>query len=306
MSSSLPDSTASDRATGWNEGRATAIRKDDPLGNAGDAIDFAIDHIEDPFERTDFLDAWREGAVSEWPEYARWLQVQRDGAMQAAQALSNSGAENLVSMLVQAAREREAAARLPDCIPGAEERLNEARAAVVAAMTPHGAHRLPIQEIARPFEERYGEIGAPWESIVQAIAEAVCAVLASPNTGSDELVRRLRAPCIGNGMVLRNPDGPAAADEIERLRGNAITTPVRVEVLERLLTEARPYVGFVDGRKRVDPKSVHLLSDIDTALNGSGETVVEHGEHCSDLHRACPQCLDEFAEWKRLGGGKSA
>jgi hypothetical protein len=30
-----------------------------------------------------------------------------------------------------------------------------------------------LNSVAAQFRERYGEIGAPWESIVQAIAEAV-------------------------------------------------------------------------------------------------------------------------------------
>jgi len=34
------------------------------------AINFALDKIDDPWERIDFLRSWREGDVSEWPEYS--------------------------------------------------------------------------------------------------------------------------------------------------------------------------------------------------------------------------------------------
>ena len=46
------------------------------IGDAGDALDFALDHIDDSYARTDFLEGWRLGDVSEWPEYTRWLAVQ--------------------------------------------------------------------------------------------------------------------------------------------------------------------------------------------------------------------------------------
>jgi hypothetical protein len=45
-------------------------------GDAGDALDWALDHLNDSYERTDFLECWREGDVSHWPEYAHWLSVQ--------------------------------------------------------------------------------------------------------------------------------------------------------------------------------------------------------------------------------------
>jgi len=37
--------------------------------NATAAIEFALDNIEEPFHRTDFLIAWREGDVGDWPEF---------------------------------------------------------------------------------------------------------------------------------------------------------------------------------------------------------------------------------------------
>lgn len=51
-----------------------------PNGDAGDAIDFALDHTDSSFEMYDFLECWREGRLCQWPAYHRWLQVQRDGA----------------------------------------------------------------------------------------------------------------------------------------------------------------------------------------------------------------------------------
>jgi hypothetical protein len=54
------------------------------FGSAGDAIDFACDHIQWPAEAMEFLEDWRGDKASEWPGYVRWLAVQREGAMQAA------------------------------------------------------------------------------------------------------------------------------------------------------------------------------------------------------------------------------
>jgi hypothetical protein len=42
------------------------------IGKAAEAIEFACVHIEDHFERLEFLNAWRAGdepALAEWPEY---------------------------------------------------------------------------------------------------------------------------------------------------------------------------------------------------------------------------------------------
>jgi hypothetical protein len=59
------------------------VQSASPYGDAGDALDFALDHIEDPFERSDFLECWRSGDVADWPEYFDWLHVQRVGAAEA-------------------------------------------------------------------------------------------------------------------------------------------------------------------------------------------------------------------------------
>lgn len=43
-------------------------------GTANDALDYALDIIEDWAEMVDFLFAWREGAAYEdWPEFYDWL-----------------------------------------------------------------------------------------------------------------------------------------------------------------------------------------------------------------------------------------
>jgi hypothetical protein len=55
-----------------------------PLGKAGDAVDFACDHISDRLKAIGFLEGWREGDVGEWPEYSKWLAVQHKGAKSAA------------------------------------------------------------------------------------------------------------------------------------------------------------------------------------------------------------------------------
>jgi hypothetical protein len=51
----------------------------------------------------------------------------------------------------------------------------------ISQPTDNAVERVPIQSIAEQFYLRYGEFdGAPWESIVQSIVEAVCAALATP------------------------------------------------------------------------------------------------------------------------------
>jgi hypothetical protein len=70
-----PRRRTDDRASIIEEAAKSAI------GDAGDALDFALDHIDDTWSRTDFLESWREGDLAEWPEYTRWLEVQRQGAL---------------------------------------------------------------------------------------------------------------------------------------------------------------------------------------------------------------------------------
>lgn len=47
-----------------------------PFGDHGPAqaaIDFLLDHRQAPGEETEFLRAWREGDLDEWPEFYSWL-----------------------------------------------------------------------------------------------------------------------------------------------------------------------------------------------------------------------------------------
>ena len=46
-----------------------------PLGDAGDAIDFAVGHCG-PEEAIAFLDDWRADRAGEWPGYVSWLETQ--------------------------------------------------------------------------------------------------------------------------------------------------------------------------------------------------------------------------------------
>lgn len=46
-------------------------------GTANDAIDYALDGGGEAWTQTvEFLTAWRDGDLSEWPEYYRWLRDQ--------------------------------------------------------------------------------------------------------------------------------------------------------------------------------------------------------------------------------------
>ena len=42
-------------------------------GTAQDAITFALDELDDTWDRLEFLRHWREGALDEWPEFYPWL-----------------------------------------------------------------------------------------------------------------------------------------------------------------------------------------------------------------------------------------
>ena len=43
----------------------------DQCADAVAAINFALDDIEDTYERTDFLASWREGDIAPWPEFLK-------------------------------------------------------------------------------------------------------------------------------------------------------------------------------------------------------------------------------------------
>lgn len=45
-------------------------------GTANQAIEYALEHVDGPGEGEDFLRAWREGDLEEWPEFYPWLSKQ--------------------------------------------------------------------------------------------------------------------------------------------------------------------------------------------------------------------------------------
>jgi len=49
-------------------------------GTAGQAIEFALDKTDYYHEMDDFLRAWREGDLGEWPEFYEWLAEQERAA----------------------------------------------------------------------------------------------------------------------------------------------------------------------------------------------------------------------------------
>jgi hypothetical protein len=56
-----------------------------PFGDAGDAVDFALDHLSPMPKMRWFLEDWRSAGAdsnfaAEWPDYMRWLKAQQEGA----------------------------------------------------------------------------------------------------------------------------------------------------------------------------------------------------------------------------------
>lgn len=47
-------------------------------GTANDAVEYALDEV-DIVEEGDFLRAWREGDLEEWPEFYTWLAKRESG-----------------------------------------------------------------------------------------------------------------------------------------------------------------------------------------------------------------------------------
>jgi hypothetical protein len=78
-------SEAADRIEQLSSGVGKPAYWDRPFGDAGDAIDYALDHLSPMANTRWFLDDWRlAGADSNfadrWPDYMRWLKVQQEGA----------------------------------------------------------------------------------------------------------------------------------------------------------------------------------------------------------------------------------
>jgi hypothetical protein len=42
-------------------------------GTAGQALEYALDHMDNYADMDVFLRAWREGDLDEWPEFYTWL-----------------------------------------------------------------------------------------------------------------------------------------------------------------------------------------------------------------------------------------
>lgn len=50
----------------------------DEASNAVEAINFALDKIEDPYDRLYFLVGWREGDIAEYPEFLSYLRTLKE------------------------------------------------------------------------------------------------------------------------------------------------------------------------------------------------------------------------------------
>jgi hypothetical protein len=52
----------------------------DDIGSGAEAINYAIEEIDDHFDRLQFLRDWRDGSVArhaEWKPYFEWLKTER-------------------------------------------------------------------------------------------------------------------------------------------------------------------------------------------------------------------------------------
>lgn len=92
-------------------------------GDAGDAIDFACDHLRD--DPRDFLEAWREGRLEDYPEYTKWIAFQRKCASEARQRKQANCSHISDAMLEEAEERLFGAAKRIARTMGAEFILNE-------------------------------------------------------------------------------------------------------------------------------------------------------------------------------------
>jgi hypothetical protein len=51
-----------------------------PYGDAGDALDWGLDHMPKRDDLRGFLEAWREGNLRDYADYLRWVKIQHEGA----------------------------------------------------------------------------------------------------------------------------------------------------------------------------------------------------------------------------------
>lgn len=50
-------------------------------GTGEDAITFALDELDDTWDRLEFLRHWRDGVLDEWPEFYPWLDERKIAAL---------------------------------------------------------------------------------------------------------------------------------------------------------------------------------------------------------------------------------
>lgn len=78
-----------------------------PQGNAADALDFALDHIQLASDTLQFLENWRayphNKPSDNWERYITWLQTQRAGAALATHEAARAN-DPLVGQLAEALR----------------------------------------------------------------------------------------------------------------------------------------------------------------------------------------------------------
>lgn len=82
-----PESAAQQPATEAVVGKLRnshgAIFWSDECQNPVAAIEFALDHIEDHYDRLEFLKSWRESDVVEWPDFIDFVALSQSPSKQA-------------------------------------------------------------------------------------------------------------------------------------------------------------------------------------------------------------------------------
>ena len=74
---------ATDAGIGTLRNSSGAIFWSDECQNPVAAIEFALDHIEDHYDRLEFLKSWREGDVVEWPDFIDFVAISQSPSKQA-------------------------------------------------------------------------------------------------------------------------------------------------------------------------------------------------------------------------------
>ncbi len=109
----------------------------------------------------------------------------------AAKPVEEDAVENAVRMLIQSAREREAASRLPDCIEGAQRRLDQARETVMRLASPQPGNDEVIERVraAITHAEQFVELHGAVVDIPDLLRHLL--TLAKPSVKADGEVARL-------------------------------------------------------------------------------------------------------------------